>query len=214
MTSKKLTASQLAPMVADYHSAFPQLQLYGDDMLYRMGGLMAQSIWFDRLRTGAYRPTCRVHVLVAPSAQGGTVVLPQFLSIKVREITPQVHQRLLPEVVGALKSEILLPLDKPLDELAVAELLSNRSSGRPANAYALACLLAALGRSEEAHHWIGEYRTAIASLGLAPQLVDAERDAFLQQIEEWLKLPEREVRFAQIVKQQKARLLGHSGEET
>ncbi len=207
MAARKLTISELAPIVADYRAAFPDWQLVGGDVLVRFSGPVAQAIWFDRLRTGTYRPTCRVHVLAAPTEEGGTVVLPQFLNIKVREIAPNAHAKSLSAVVAALKSEVLPSLGKALDARAVAELLRDRSPGRPANAYALACLFGALGRSEDAARWIGEYRSAITGLGLAPQPVDAERDAFLNKVGEWLRLPDRDARFAEIVEQQKSRLL-------
>ncbi len=44
-------------------------------------------------------------------------------------------------------------------------------------------------------------------LGLVPQPVDVERNAFLKKVQEWLNLPERETRFAEVVEQQKSRLL-------
>jgi len=158
MAAKKITPSELAPIIADYRAAFPDWELVRSDMLVRFSGRLAQVIWFDCLRTGGYRPTCGVYVLAAPSNEGGTAVLPQFLNIKIREIRLHAHAQLLSAVVTALNSEILPPIGRPLDERAVAELLRDRSAGRPANAYALACLFGALGRTEDAARWIGEYR--------------------------------------------------------
>jgi hypothetical protein len=214
MVAKKLTLTELAPIVADYMAAFPGWQLAGGDMLVRVSGPVAQIIWFDRLRTGAYRPTCRVHVLVAPSEIGGTAVLSQFLNIKIRELTLSAHVRSFSVVIAALKSEILPSLDRALDAGAVADLLRDRSLGRPANAYAVACLFGALGRPKESVQWIGEYRRAIAGLGLAPQPADAERDAFLDKVEEWLKMTNGNARFAEVVELQKARLLQEAKPKT
>jgi hypothetical protein len=148
-----------------------------------------------------------VHILAAPGPEGGTIVLPQFLNVKIREITLKSHARALGAVLGALKSEILPSLSQQLDEHAVVELLKQKSASRPANAFALACLLAVLGASDDSVHWITEYHTAIAALGLPYQPVDAEREAFLKKVEEWLKLTEREARFAEVVENQKSRLL-------
>ena len=207
MAANKISLRELVPIMADYRAAFPDWQLARGDILVRFGVLIAQVIWFDRLRTGDYRPTCGVYVLVAPSKEGGTSVLSQVLNIKIREITRQAHAQSLSGAVSALKSEILPSLGKPLDERVVAELLRERAKGRPANAYALACLLAALGRADDAIRWIGEYHSALAGLCLPSQPVDVERDAFLKKVEEWLKFPGRDARFAEVVEQQKSRLL-------
>ncbi len=207
MTVQKLTLKKIALIVADYHTAFPDLQLVGDDLLVRFAGPVAQVIWFDRLRTGAYRPTCRIHVLAAPSQEGGTAVLAQFVNIKVRETMPTSHEKSVANVVAALKTEILPSLSMSLDVNGIAELLQDRSHGRPASAYALACLFGALGRSKDAVRWAGEYRNAVAALGLPVQPIDAERGAFLSKISEWVKLPTCDALFAEVVAKQKALLL-------
>lgn len=207
MAAQKLTSKQIKPIVADYRTALPEWQLVGDDLLLRLSGPVAQVIWFDRLRTGAYRPTCRVHVLSAPSQEGGIAVLPQFLNIKVREIMPAAHAQLLPAVIGALKSEVLPSVIKALDARVVVELLQDRASGRPANAYALACLFGVLGRADDMARWVKEYHSAVAGLGLPVQPVDAERGDFLRKAEEWMNQPERDARFAEVVAQQTALML-------
>src|SRR5262245_30837832 len=107
MPSAKLTAKEIEQIVADYQKAFPDWEHVGGDTLIRTSHLIGQAIWFDRLRTGAYRPTVRIHVFAAPSPDetGGTVVLPQFLGIKNKEITARGHPAQFSAVVAALKSE-------------------------------------------------------------------------------------------------------------
>lgn len=172
-----------------------------------MSGPVAQSIWFDRLRTGAYRPTARIQVLTAPDEPGGTVVLPQFLGVKNREIDARAHLRQLPAVLAALRSEVLPPIDRPLDANVVAELAAARSSGRPAGAYAVACLFAALGRTADARRWIGEYHSAVEALGLPEQPIDVSRSAFLRQLETWMEASTSDAELLNILEQEKVKLL-------
>jgi hypothetical protein len=208
MPYKTPTLKELAPIIEDYRAAFPEWQLVNEDVLIRFGTWVAQSIWFDRLRSGTYRPTCGVHVLVAPSSSGCTGVMTQFLNIKQREIRPEAHVRVFQSVIIALKSEIYPSLEKPLNELEVIDAVKKNYADRPAAVYALACLLGALGRSNETLQWIDKYHSALARLKLVPQSIDVERDTFLRKVEEWLKQPEREANFADVAEQQKALLLG------
>lgn len=67
-----MTIEELAPIVSDYRREFPTWESLGQEMLVRFEGAVAQTIWFDRLRTGAYRPTCTVRILVAPSKPRGS----------------------------------------------------------------------------------------------------------------------------------------------
>jgi hypothetical protein len=208
MLFKKLSYKEIAPIVADYRGALgPDWQVVGRDLLVRFGRFIVQGIWFDRLRDGTCRPGCSVYVLVAPSADGGTSTLAQFLNVKVREFTLQAHSRIMPVVLNALKSEIEPSISRPLDDQEVAKLLISQSKGHVASAYALVCLLAALGRSKEAVQWIAEYHRAFAALNLSPDALDTEREAFLRKVEEWLKLPNCAEQFNAVVEEQKAKLL-------
>jgi hypothetical protein len=204
----KLTTKEIAEIVADYRTAFPEWQTARGDTLVRVNGAVGQAIWFDRLRTGAYRPTCRIHVLAAPDEGGGTVVLPQFLGIKNKEILAAIHARVLPAVILALKSEIAPSISKPLDPAHVAELLGARAGGRPANAYALACLYAALDRGVEATRWITEYYKAVRALELPEQPIDRSRAAFLDEVASWIAKSDSGVHMSNVLEQEKSKLLG------
>lgn len=203
----RLTAKEIGSIVRDYQAHLAGWQSVGSDTLLRVSGPVAQAIWFDRLRTGAYRPTARIHVLSAPDSSGGAVVLPQLLNVRIRQIASQEHQRKLPNVIAALRAEVLPPIDEPLDASAVVELAASQSKGRPASAYAVACLCAALGRSEDARRWIGEYYAAIRGLGLPEQPIDASRSTFLSQLEAWLDKSASTTQLAGVIEREKARLL-------
>jgi hypothetical protein len=206
-TTARLTSKEIDLIVLDYQPHLPEWKVIGGDTLMRVGGLVAQSIWFDRLRTGAYRPTARIHVLAAPDEMGGTVVLPQFLGVKHKEISAQSHLKQLPAVVEALRSEVVPTIFKPLDANVVVDLAAARSHGRPAGAYAVACLCAALGRSTEARRWIAEYHSALSGLDLPEQPIDASRSSFLCQLEAWVAASVAEIELANVAQQQKAILL-------
>ena len=206
----RLPLDALAPILADYRKAFPAWRPVGPDCLVRLAGPLAQVIWFDRLRTGEYRPTCRVHVLVAPGSQGGTPVLSQFLSPRARQATARTHPQRLAAIVHALRTEVEPSPDQPLDARQVATLLASRSLGRPANAFAVACLFGALGDMAATEHWIIEYDAAVAQLGLAPQPIDSQRGAFLGILRQWLLFPDRQARFKSLITQQTALLLSPS----
>ena len=60
--------------VRDYQRHLPEWQIVEGGTLLRVGGCIAQAIWFDRLRTGAYSPTAGIHVLAAPDEHGGAVI--------------------------------------------------------------------------------------------------------------------------------------------
>ncbi len=194
----------------DYQSHLSGWQVVGGDTLLRTSGPVAQSIWFDRLRTGAYRPTARIHVLAAPDEHGGTVVLPQFLGVKHREIDAQAHLRRLPSVLEALRAEVSPPIDRPLNASAVAELAATQSLGRPAGAYAVACLFAALGRTADVRRWMEEYRSALKAVGLPEQPIDVFRSSFLSQLETWIGVSTSEAELVNVVDEEKSKLLSFS----
>ncbi len=208
-TKAKLTLKVIGTITRDYYVHLPAWQMVGNDMLARVSGPIAQVIWFDRLRTGAYRPTCRIHILAAPDELGGgTVVMSQLLGVKNRDIDIEQHTRLLPAVLKALQNEVSPPIHKPLDGHVVAGLLSQHSGGRPAGAYATACLYAALGRISDARYWMAEYYKALKNIALPEQPIDIGRSAFLKQLEGWMQLSNLEYELEKIVSSERLKLFG------
>lgn len=115
----KITLKEMAIIIGDYQAAFPEWQAVRGDTLVRINRAVGQAIWFDRLRTGAYRPTCRVHVLAAPGEWGGTAVLSHFLDVKFRSITLESHHVMFKYVVNDLNLKLI---PKILDSENVANL--------------------------------------------------------------------------------------------
>jgi hypothetical protein len=207
VTRTKLTSKEIEQIVDDYHAALRDWQKVGGDTLVRTEELIGQSIWFDRLRTGAYRPTMRVHVFVAPDEGGGTVVLPQFLGIKTKEVSVKAHLRQFPAVMDALKNEVVPSIEKALNAEKVTTLLRSRAAGRPVGAYALACLFGAMERAEDARQWMIEYQKAFESLGLPEQPSDNARFKFLARLERWLNNGTSRCELAKIAKSEKMKFL-------
>jgi hypothetical protein len=206
MTPRKISSAEIRQIVADYLPFFPGWKVIGGDKLLRVDGLIGQSIWFDRLRTGAYRPASRLHVWVAPGPGEGSLVLAQVLDIKNREVALQSHAQQLRSVVDALKSEIVPSVVKPLDAKTVAELLASQACGRPTDTYALACLLAALGRSEEARGCIAHYHEALRLLELPFNALDRDRAEYLAKVETWMKQSTAVVELRAVAESEKAKL--------
>ena len=124
-----------------------------------------------------------------------------------QDYVPWRFVEILPAVLAALRSEVLPPIDRPLDANVVAELAAARSSGRPAGAYAVACLFAALGRTADARRWIGEYHSAVEALGLPEQPIDVSRSAFLRQLVAWMEASTSDAELLNILEQEKVKLL-------
>jgi hypothetical protein len=148
--------------------------------------------------------------LVAPDELGGTAVLPQFLAIKNKEIDAQAHKGKLSDVIAALREEVSPPIGEPLNAETVAELAARRALGRPAAAYAVACLFAALGRSSDARHWIGEYHSAVEALKLPEQPIDVFRSSFLSKVGEWIAKQSCIDELLKVAEQEKAKLLAEA----
>lgn len=204
---KSISTLEVSQIVNEYHAYFPDWQVVQGDTLLRTRGPIGQSIWFDRLRTGSYRPTARIHILAAPDEHDEVIVLPQFLGLKNREIRYEDHRNRLSDVLDALRAEIKPSLSASLDAAVVADLLSERSIGRPVHCYALACLYAALDRSLDAKRWITEYHAAVRNINLPETPIDIYRSNFLTRLLDWIDKSIHHAKLNSIIDCQTARLI-------
>lgn len=151
---RRLSVSELLTFVKDYHqAAFPAWRLVGKDRLVREAGPVVQQIGFERLRTGEYRPTGAVRVLVAPHSAG----LHRDLNIKVRSILPRQHERKLPDVVRAIRAEFVPSVEKPLDANEVLAIYLSENPLKAHDAYAIAALAAYLKQDKVALDWCQKF---------------------------------------------------------
>lgn len=208
MDRPKITLSQIKAIVEQYHSEFPTWTVVGRDMLVRTEGWLAQVIWFDRLRTGRYRPTCSVSVLCARTGGGGIDVLTQFLGWRCDTATLQEHREyLFPLMVDSIKKDVFPSVLEPIDPIVVAEACASKAPNHVTTCYALASLYGALGRMEESRYWIRHYHQCFDALGIAPSGVDKQRYDFLHEIQNVLTTDEAPGFFAEVADHERAILL-------
>lgn len=149
MNIKPLTKSQLSEVVACYGKAFPGWDVVAGERLVRSSGPLLQQIGFEALRSGAYRPSVAVRVLIAP----GVVLLPQFLDVRHREIFAREHASKWERVVAAIEQQVRPSVRAPLDVRDVIDLGTKSTAGSANDMCGLAALNAYIGNSDEALGW-------------------------------------------------------------
>lgn len=154
---KKITKRELVAVVDSYYTEFPEWTRTGDFTFSRLVGPLAQQIGFESLRSGAYRASSRIRILVAPEA----AMLHQFLAVKNREVLLRDHERMQQQVVDAMKEEFSPSINLPLQPVEVASLCEAAATSRSHDAYALAGLNAYLGNSARALYWIEEFESRV-----------------------------------------------------
>lgn len=179
----RITMSQIKSVRDAYHSRLgTDWRALGKDALIRHNGIVGQGIWFDRLRTGEYRPTLSVQVFVAPSDIGGTGAAVEFLSIKRRQVVLQSHDSMFESVLEGLRADSSFPVHEPIDTRKVAELVERTAAPNLAECYCLACLKAYLGDSKMFWRWVEAFGDTAGKI----QQEDPDRRSFLTEVEEWL----------------------------
>lgn len=148
--TKPLTKRQLSEIVACYHAEFSEWKAVGSERLVRMNGPIAQQIGFERLRSGAYRPSAGIRILVARDA----AMLHQFLDLRNREIFLREHDSVWRRVVGAMEEQFVPRVRGPLRLDEVRDLCEKSGGERTSDVYALGALNAYLGETERALMWL------------------------------------------------------------
>lgn len=162
---KKIPKSQLISYFREYREAFPLWDVEHDVVLVRSIGPVKQCIAFEALRSGAYRPSCCVHVLTALNCQ----LLFRFLDIKHRQVQPREHSAVRSSVLQAMEQQFLPPIRDTLDvnvvlHLAEAEVLADKIERSNASV-ALAALHAHVGNLNRAEWWCRRVPNQLAELG-------------------------------------------------
>jgi len=149
-TKRQMSAAGLRGIVDDFRQrAFPHWRLIGNDRLVRESGPVVQQIGFERLRTGEYRPTGCIRVLVAPENAG----LHRFLNVRDRSVFPEQHRDKFDDVVRAIRREFVPCVDEPLDAETSLAIYASEMPLQSGDAVAIAALAAYLSKWEIAAEW-------------------------------------------------------------
>jgi hypothetical protein len=143
---KAITKKELASVVDDFSSALPGWQVLGKAVVYRDCGPIRQIIWFQALRTGAYRPMHGISALSQPLAR----MLPQMLDVRNRETKLSQHSERLSKMLAAMEQQFQPAIRKPLDIAEVAKLCEAEARETTNDLTMLAVLHAWLGHKTEA----------------------------------------------------------------
>jgi hypothetical protein len=152
--TKPMTKAELRQYVAAYEILFQDWNRREGIGYFRFSGPFVQQVWFENLRSGAYRPVMTVAVLLA----GGGATLHQFLDFPNREILPRDHDRKYESVRMAMRSEFRPEIGLPLDERAVLKLFVEQAIDRINDSSTLAALYAYFGEIEMAKEKISTVR--------------------------------------------------------
>lgn len=162
-----LTKKQLVAYFQPYRDALPDWAVEHDVMLTRTHGPLKQAIHFQALRSGAYRPSHAVDILVR--VPDGCSILHKHLDVKHREVLPRDHAAKWPLILKAMEEQFLPPIRQPLDvaeTLRLAEEEADRDRIENINYLTgLAVLSAYLRNAERAIFWCGRVEETAAHLG-------------------------------------------------
>lgn len=164
-----MTKVELRGYVAAYEILFKDWNRREGIGYFRFSGPFVQQIWFENLRSGAYRPVMTVAVLLS----GGGATLHQFLDFPNREILPRDHDRKHENVCKAMRGEFRPEISLPLDGRDVLGLFIEQAIDRINDASTLAALYAYFGEIELAKEKISSIRRLAAA---KEELFDWERE--------------------------------------
>ena len=148
--TKPMTKSELRQHVESYRSFFVDWTDVGGEGFLRVSGPVAQQVWFENLRSGAYRPVTAISILVAK----GGAMLHSFLDIRNREVLPREHELKLEMVCKAMSDQFIPSVISPLNAREVCRLCEEHAMPRISDAHSLSALNAYLGNIDSAREWI------------------------------------------------------------
>lgn len=162
-----LTKKQLTAYFQPYREAFPEWAVEHDVVLTRTCGPLKQTIHFQALRSGAYRPSHAIDILVP--VPDGCSILHRHLDCKHREVLPREHSAKWPLVLKAMEEQFVPSIRNPLnvaDALRLGEEEAERDCIANINYMTgLAALNAYIGNIERALHWCSRVEERATSIG-------------------------------------------------
>lgn len=147
---KKMTKAELRRYVDAYRVFFNDwIQIKGEGF-FRFSGPIAQLVWFENLRSGAYRPASAVSILVARNS----VMLHGFLDVRHRQVYPREHDAKFKEICSAMQEQFVPPICQPLNPLEVLKTCEENARESIQDAHALSALHAYFGHMNSARKWM------------------------------------------------------------
>lgn len=144
-----MTRKQLRDVTALYATQFSEWSLEGNGTVFgRCDGPVRQIIWFEKLRSGSYRPSHGITAI--PLAKANIFMLPQ-LPFRPSTVEYRWHDRKWPEMLAAMERDFRPNIREPLDVSEVLALCEAESRPDSMNDLAMLAILHAwLGRDGEA----------------------------------------------------------------
>jgi hypothetical protein len=206
---KKLTKKEVSVYVKQYQERLPGWEMIQPDLLARYDTFVAQSIWFDRISGGEYRPTAYLSVLVAEVGNSSVGVLRHLLNVRAREASRQEHPNKFSKILEAMYNEFVPSLRVAFTtELAYRSIIDSGPKYHVNEAFALVCLAGAMGLAEDVKKWTTVFHEAQGRLALPCDEFDRQQQAFVDKVNSWMSLPDvdRVAIFQEISERNRARL--------
>lgn len=167
MPMKPLAKTELKEYFQVYRDAFPEWEADVPYSLSRTCGPITQTIGFQNLSYGAYRPSCGVRVIGPPDE--GSELLPQLLDVKHREVSRREHSEKWPKVLQAIEEQFVPDVRKPLDIAEVLELAEEEAEKGANGRYlsGVAALCTYVGQDDRAIEWCNRAEASINEFGHA-----------------------------------------------
>jgi hypothetical protein len=178
----RLTAKQLRNFVDDYSAIFTEWRSIGGYAFVRSDGPFRQSVGFESLLSGAYRPMNAISTTVGPEA----VLHHQFLDVKHREVQPREHSRMRDRVARAMDEQFEPSIRSPLEPIKVLALCEHRAVGKIRDASGLAVANAYLGNVQRSFYWLERIRSVFESIEGEPAAWQRELVDFGKQLRDAL----------------------------
>ncbi len=160
---------ELREFFANYRSAFPDWQVKHDVTLARANGPVKQSICFQALKSGAYRPSCSIEILCAPPS---TRILGNWLDIKHQQIDRREHAEKWPRVVTAMEKQFQPAIRSQLNVIDVLRLgeeeIKVKQIDNINNSSGLAALNAYVDNTARASFWCDRIEEQLKTRGREP----------------------------------------------
>ncbi|MHC2069279.1 hypothetical protein ACYFX5_17540 [Bremerella sp. T1] len=182
--TKPLTKQELLKVFDSYSDAFANWNKdAGTSTYFRTSGPVKQQVWFERLRSGGYRPSSGVRILVAP----GVAMLHQFLDVRHRQILLSRHEAMRLSVIEGMMTQFLPHINQPLNVAEVLRLCEAEATDHISDICGVAALAAHQGKNELARKWCEKAEASMISLGRKPAEWELAYHNFVKQLEIALK---------------------------